>query len=371
MPRNLFTIITGTGSYIPSSVIPNSYFLNSEFYDSNGNKSDTPNQEAIDKCSDITKIEERRYAEDNELASDLGRKAAVKALDNSKIDSETLDYIIFAQNFGDIDPKYMRTNQVPNLATRVKKKLGIKNRKTESYDIPFGCPGWVQGLIVAHRFFQSGDGKRAIVIGAETLSRVADSHDRDSMIYSDGAGAVVLERVASETPVGILSYAVDCGDSSCVDAMGMGESYGPNKDGRLYFKMRTGHDVFEYAVKYMPGVIKESIDKAGLELEDITKIAIHQANERLDHSVVKRLFKLYGTNPTPDQIKNIMPMIISWLANNSVATCPTVLDLLFRGELNNHSLDAGDNVVITAIGAGGPNINSLVYKMPFGKYQNS
>ena len=124
--------------------------------------------------------------------------AAEDALTSSGIDRESLDYIIVAHNFGDVRAGNLRSDFVPSLAARVKHKLGIVNPGTVAYDLPFGCPGWLQGVIQANYYLRSGDCKRVMVIGAETLSRICDPHDRDSMIYADGAGATILEAVASD-----------------------------------------------------------------------------------------------------------------------------------------------------------------------------
>jgi len=112
-------------------------------------------------------------------------------------------------------------------------------------------------------------------------------------------------------------------------------------------------------VKRVPEVVKESLEKAGLTLSDVKKILIHQANQKMDEAILKRLFKLYETKNIPE---HIMPMTISWLGNSSVATLPTMFDLLRRGKLNNHKLLSGDIVVFASVGAG-MNINSMVYKM--------
>ena len=374
------SVITGTGRYIPERVVRNSD-LEEDVYDSDGEKIETPSKERLTKFTDITGIEKRRYANDNQVASDLGYIASERALKSAGVDKETLDYIIFAHNFGDISSD-RRTSQVPTLAQRIKGKLEIKNRKVECYDLPFGCPGWVQTFIHTHKFFQGGFGKKALGVGAETLSRVKDARDRDGPLYSDGGGAAVFESKNSKIPIGFLSYALDGGNTTektkdksklVYEVMKMGPAYGPkkdkekdgekNKDEKLFFKMETGRDVFEYALKYMPGVIKESIDKAGLQLKDVKKILIHQANHKLDEGVIKRLFKLYGMNPSEAQIKEIVPMIISKFGNSSVATIPILLDLILRGRLNSHRLEVGDNIVLASIGAGGPNINSIVYRM--------
>jgi len=265
MAKNLCTVITGTGSYIPERVIPNSDFLSNEFYNPNGERITEPNSKTIEKFKEITGISERRYVEEGVFTSDMAYEAARECLNDADVDPEGVDYVVVAHNFGDVNEKG-RISLVPSLSMKVKGKLGIKNRKTECYDIPFGCPGWLQGVVMVDKFFRKGLGKKALVIGAETLSRVSDPHDRDSMIYADGAGATLLQATESEEPVGILSSVVDCGDSSTYDIMWMGETYGPEKDGRLYFKMR-GHEVFKYGVKHVPRVVKESLDIAGLKLK--------------------------------------------------------------------------------------------------------
>ncbi len=112
-----------------------------------------------------------------------------------------------AHNFGDVRHGNVRSDFVPSLAARVKHKLKIVNPRTVCYDLPFGCPGWVQGIIQADYYIRSGDCQRVLVIGAETLSRIYDPHDRDSMIYADGAGAAIIEARRSDEAVGILAHA--------------------------------------------------------------------------------------------------------------------------------------------------------------------
>ncbi|MFC1815694.1 3-oxoacyl-ACP synthase III family protein, partial [Thermodesulfobacteriota bacterium] len=126
----------------------------------------------------------------------------------------------------------------------------------------------------------------------------------------------------------------------------------------LFLKMK-GHEIYKYAVRTVPEVVKQSLDKAGFSLTDVKKILIHQANKKMDEAILAKLFKLYQIKNIPD---NIMPMTISWLGNSSVATLPTILDLLQRGELDNHKLHSGDIVVFVSVGAG-MNINSMVYRM--------
>jgi 3-oxoacyl-[acyl-carrier-protein] synthase-3 len=119
--------------------------------------------------------------------------SAERALQSAGIDKETLDYVVVAHNFGDIHQDNRRSDFVPTLAARIKQRLGIANPECIAYDLPFGCPGWLQAVIQVDYFLRSGDARRSLGIGAETLSRVCDPHDRDSLIYADGAGAAVLE----------------------------------------------------------------------------------------------------------------------------------------------------------------------------------
>ena len=236
------TIIVGTGCCIPTERIPNSYFLDHEFYDQDGKKFERSTQEIIDKFQAITGIEERRYVSDDLNTSDIAYEAARNALESSNTDKESLDYIVVAHNFGDVRADNRRSDLVPSLAARIKHRLRIHNPQTVCYDLPFGCAGWLQGLIQTDYFIRSGDAKRALVIGAEILSRVSDPHDRDTMIYADGAGACVLEGVKSETPVGVLSHSSRSDTYEHARMLQMGQSYNPDFGGNeLFLKMQGNY----------------------------------------------------------------------------------------------------------------------------------
>lgn len=350
------SIITKSGSYIPNRKVPNKDFLDNEFYAADKTKLTKTNSEIIVKFQKITCISERRYVEDNLNTSDIAYLAAEKAM--SDVDRESLDYIIVAHNFGNVSAEKMRTDMLPTLAARVKHALKIKNPYTVAFDIPFGCPGWIQGMIMADYYIKSGEAKKILVIGAETLSRVSDPHDMDCMIYSDGAGAVLVE--ATDKDAGIISHVTVSDTSKEAYLLYLDGSYNPDYKGDELFLKMFGHKIFKYAVKRVPEIVKESLDKAGVTLTDVKKVLIHQANEKMDESILKRLFKLYNIKEIPE---HIMPMIISWLGNSSVATLPTLYDLLQRGELQNHMLHSEDIAVFASVGAG-MNINSFVYRMP-------
>ena len=355
-----FAVITGSGSYIPTRKIPNSHFRHHIFFDAEGKKLQKSNDEIIAKFKDITGIEERRYVTDELVASDIGFFAAEQALKSSHLDKETLDYIILAHNFGDVRKGNRRSDCLPSLASRVKQKLDIKNPKTIAYDIPFGCAGWLQGLIQANYFIKSGEAHRVLVIGAETLSRISDPHDRDSMIYSDGAGAVILESRVSDRPVGILAHYSETFTSGHAFTIYMNKSYNPDfQDNDLFLKM-NGRKLYEYALKLVPNVIKVSIEKAGLALSNVNKLLIHQANQKMDVAVLERLASLFGMT---ELSKDIMPMTISWLGNSSVATIPTMYDLLSKGQLENQKIKKNDVLAFAAMGAG-ISMNSVVYRVP-------
>lgn len=357
MPK---VIINGVGSCLPERVVKNEDFLISEFYQENGEPFPMSNEVIIQKFEKITGIKERRYALPGQLCSDLAAEAAREALNRSSIDQEDLDYIIFAQNFGELDDEANLVDVMPSLAGRVKHRLGITNPDVTCYDLIFGCPGWVQGAIQASQMIRCGDAKAVMVIGAETLSRIVDKHDRDSMIFSDGAGAVIFQ-ASENSNGGYLSQSSRTDAAAELDYLAMGPSNHPDlKDTSKRFIKMKGRKIYEYSLLYVAEAIKNALDKANLDLSDINKILIHQANEKMDEAIVLKLFKLY--NQAPD-VERIMPMTIQTLGNSSVATIPTMLDLILRGEMEGHSLSSGDHIVFASVGAG-MHINAMVYQLP-------
>ncbi len=360
MTQKIYSVITGSGSYIPPAIVKNKDFLENSFYNASGERIKKTNEEIISKFAEITEIEERHYIDDQYINSDMATFAASEAIKSAAIDPETLDYIIVAHNFGDITTHSMRSEMLPSLAAKVKHNLKIENPFTVAFDLPFGCPGWVQGLINADYFIKSGDAKRILVIGSETLSRISDPHDIDSMIYSDGAGAVVLEARESDQPIGILAHITRSDTLNHAWLLKIGPSYNPTKDDRELFLKMEGRKVYEYALSNVPATVKLCLDKANVTLQDIKKVLIHQANAKMDYAILKRLFRLYGIKEVPE---NIMPLTIATLGNNSVATIPTLYDLLIKNELNMHQLNSGDHFVLTSVGAG-MNINAVVYRIP-------
>lgn len=347
--------ITGTGSYVPSGIEKNEDFHGHEFLDVDGTTFSHENEVIIEKFKSITGIGERRYAQNHLNSSDLGFFAAERAIEDAKVDRETIDYIIVAHNFGDVKHNTIQSDILPCLASRIKHSLRIKNPKCVAYDILFGCPGWNEGVIQAYAFLQSGIAKRCLVIGTETLSRVVDKHDRDSMIYSDGAGAAIVEKTEDEG--GILAHETASFTYDEAYYLYFGKSN--NKDlcpDTRYIKM-DGRKIYEFALTNVPDAMKTCLDKSGKSIMDLKKIFIHQANEKMDEAILKRFYRLYKT----DIPEGIMPMSIQKFGNSSVATVPTLFDLVRNNKLEDHQLTKGDIIMFASVGAG-MHINAIVYQ---------
>ena len=347
--------ITGVGSHIPDVVRKNEEFMNHEFLNNDGSSFGSDNSTIIKKFVAITGIEERRYMSDELVTSDIATLAAIKAIEDADCDPETLDFIIVAHNYGDINSDGGSSDMVPSLASRVKNKLGIKNPTCIAYDVLFGCPGWILGVTQADSFIKSGLAKKVLVIGAEALSRVVDPHDRDSMIYSDGAGAAVLE--ASDNEHGIIGQATATYTEEEAFFIFNETSYNKElQDKTKYIKM-YGRRIYNFALSKVPEGMKSAMEQAGVDIKDLKKIFIHQANEKMDEAIVDRFYKLYDMEVP----KDIMPMIIHKYGNSSVATVPTVMDLVVHGKMPQHKVEKGDVVMFASVGAG-MNINAIVYR---------
>lgn len=358
MNRKTHAVITGTGSYIPEITISNHHFRDHVFLDSEGNRVEGSYKEISDKLTAITGIQERRYAPEGMQASDLATFAARQAVESAGIDPESLDCIIVAHNFGDVIKNTVQSDMVPSLATRVKHNLKILNPSCVAFDLLFGCPGWVQGLILADSFIGSGLAKRCLVIGTETLSRVVDPYDRDTMIYADGAGACVLE-ASNNIQRGILASSSETHAGDEAYFLFLGKSYAPDSDPSLRYIKMHGRKIYEFALTHVPAAMKLALDRAGLTIHNVKKIFIHQANEKMDEEIIKRFYRLYNQRQIPS---DMVPMNIYKLGNSSVATIPTLLDQVLR---KTHGFDSdlveGDVILFASVGAG-MNINAVVYR---------
>jgi 3-oxoacyl-[acyl-carrier-protein] synthase-3 len=356
--KYLNSVITGTGSYIPEVRVSNKEFAQHIFFNKDETAIETLVEEVIRKFKDITGIEERRYATDDLSTSDLATRAAEMAIADAGIDRETIDQIIIANNFGDVIKDTIQTDVLPSLASRVKQKLGIENPYCIPYDIVFGCPGWVQGMIQADSFIKSGLAKKCLVIGAETLSRVIDKHDRDCMIFADGAGATIVEGIEGNEPKGILSSSMMSHTAKEASYLYLGKSYAPDADPRVRYIKMEGRKIYEYSLTNVPTAMKIALDKSGIPAEQIKKIIIHQANEKMDEAILMRFMRLCKLQKP---MSEIMPMSIQELGNSSVATVPTLYDMILKGEVKGHEIHKNDIILFASVGAG-MNINAIVYK---------
>ncbi len=349
--------ITGTGVYIPGQIKKNDHFLDNKFYQSSGSPITDSPQTIIRKFKDITGISERRYAPAHVHTSDMAAIAGWQAIINSKVDPETLDQIVVAHNFGDINDGSCQSQNVPSLASKVKHILGIENPYCIAYDVLVGCPGWLHAVIQSHAWFLAGMASKVLLIGAETLSRVIDASDRDSMIFSDGAGAAVMEYgVSNNKGSGILGCCSQTHSMEEVNYINMAGCFNRGISNALFMKMK-GRKVYEYALTYVPLAMKECLDKSNVPIADLKKIIIHQANEKMDEEIVQRFYRLYDTTVPAD----VMPMCIQWLGNSSVATIPTLYHLILSSQISNHKIKQGDIILFASVGAG-MNINAVCYR---------
>lgn len=349
-------ILSGTGSFIPSIVKTNEDFLTQDFYSEKKSKLPNSNEVIIKKFKAITGIEERRYLKDSLMSSDIATMAAKIAIDDAKVNIEEIDYIIVGHNFGNVKEGENQSDFLPSIAARVKHDLKIRNPNCVAYDLIFGCPGWVEGIIQANAFINAGIAKKCLIIGTETLSRVVDPFDRDSMIYSDGAGACIIEKSDNDNQ-GILSHASQSFTLDEAYYLFFDNSYNPEKREDTRFIKMHGRKIYEFALNHVPLAMKDALDKSGVPIENIKKVLLHQANEKMDEAIISRFYDLYSV----EMPKDIMPMSIHKLGNSSVATVPTLLDLILKNQLGAHQIEKGDIFIMASVGAG-MNINAIVYQ---------
>ena len=356
---NKATRIVGTGSVIPERVVPNSDFINHTFVDEDGTPFPSTNDVIIEKFKKITEIESRRYIREDQVSSDIATEAAEKALADAGWDRESFDMLIVGQNFGDVEHGSRHMDQMPSIASRVKHGLGIANPNCIAFDVLSGCPGWIQGVHVMEAYFRAGMAKRALIVGADALSRVIDYYDRNQMIFADGAGAVCFERQDAEEGKGLLGLASVTYTKEEALYLKSNPSNNTEIDRSERLIKMSGRKIYEFALRHVPNAMKAALEDAGVHLTDVDKIFMHQANAKLDHAVGERLYKLYGMKADLDQV---MPMSIQWLGNSSVATVPTLLDMVRKEKYQGHEVNEGDVLLFASVGAG-MNINAFVYRV--------
>jgi len=311
--------IVGTGSYRPERVLTN--FELEKMVDTNN-----------EWITARTGIKERRIAADHEMTSDLAVNAARKALEMANTKPEEIDLVIVGTITGDYP--------WPSTACLVQDKLGAVN--AAAWDVSAACSGFVYALASATQYLESGHSKKALVIGAEVLSRIIDWEDRNTCIlFGDGAGAVVLE--AQDGEQGILSSHLHS-DGSYWELLyqpGFGARNPASVSGieqRLPFLHMAGNEVFKVAVRSLYDVAIEALDANQMTAKDVDLLFPHQANRRILDAVKKRL-KL-----NDDQ----MYVNVDMCGNTSGASIPLALDEANR----NGQLHEGDILLFDAFGGG-------------------
>ena len=311
--------IIGTGSYVPEKVMTNQDF---EKY------LDTTDEWIVAR----TGIRERHIAAEGENTSDLCVNAAKKALEMANLTAGDIDQIIVGTITGDYP--------WPATACIVQDKLGAK--QCGAYDLSAACSGFLYALSNAVAQIESGAINRALVIGAETLSRIVDYNDRNTcLLFGDAAGAVILE--AQEGDNGILSTHMHS-DGSYLELLyqpGFGTAVTPTEEyvrDRGYFLKMQGNEVFKVAVKMLTEVAQEALDANGMTIDDIDLLIPHQANIRILEATAKRM-KI----PSEKVYINV-----DRFGNTSAATIPLALDEANRAG----KLKENDIIVLNAFGGG-------------------
>jgi 3-oxoacyl-[acyl-carrier-protein] synthase III len=311
--------ITGTGSYVPEKVLTN--FDLEKFLD-------TSDEWIVSR----TGIRERRVAADGEFTSDLATNAARKALEVAGVAPDEIDFIVVGTITGDFP--------WPATACLVQSNLGAT--KAFAMDVSAACSGFVYALDSAVSRIESGRSQKALVIGAEILTRIIDWQDRNTcVLFGDGAGAVVLE--ATEEDRGVLSTHLHS-DGSYWELLyqpGFGSRHPATDDGlktRLPYLKMQGNEVFKIAVRSLSDVALEALEANGLKAADVDLFIPHQANRRILDATAKRL------GLADEQVY----INVDRFGNTSGASIPIALDEANRAGL----LKKGDLVLLDAFGGG-------------------
>jgi len=310
----MYSRIIGTGSYLPEKILTN--FDLEKMVDTSD-----------EWIRSRTGIEERHIASDDEATSDLAYRAALAAIENANLTPADIDFVLVGTTTPDLI--------FPNVACLLQEKLGI--RGSPAFSIEAACSGFLYSLIVADQFVRSGQAKRALVIGAETMSRIIDWTDRETcVLFGDGAGAVILE--GSDEP-GIIynTFGADGRYRELLYA-----SSGVATRHRDEFEVAAlrmkGNEVFKVAVKKLEGLVDEVIEKNHLEKGQIDWLIPHQANIRIIASMAKRL----------ELPMERVVLTVRTHGNTSAASVPMALDTAIR----DGRIKRGDLLLLEAFGGG-------------------
>ena len=310
------SVVRGCGSYLPDRILTN---------DELASTVDTSDAWIVER----TGIRERHIAAEGEYTSDLGLRAARAALENARLAAEDIDLIILATSTPD--------QTFPATAATIQGELGIT--RGAAFDIQAVCSGFVFALATADTYLRCGQYKRALVIGAETFSRILDWKDRTTcVLFGDGAGAVILESregQGTNADQGILTTHIHTDgryrDKLYVDG-------GPSTTGTAGFLRMEGREVFRHAVLNITAVIQEALDAAGLRADDIDLFVPHQANKRILDGTARKV----GISPEK------IVVTLDKHGNTSAASIPLALDTALR----DGRIRRGDLILLEAMGGG-------------------
>ena len=308
----MYSRIVGTGSYLPERILTN-HDLEKMV--------DTTAQWIVDR----TGIHERHLAAENELTSDLALEACKQAIHAAGIDTQEIDLIIVATTTPDL--------VFPSTACILQSKLGIENGAA-AFDIQAVCSGFVYALTIADKFIRSGQNKCALVVGAETLSRITNWSDRSNCIlWGDGAGAVILK--ASDEP-GIISTHIHA-DGSYKDLLRVSGGVSAGMSENTFMQME-GNAVFKVAVNTLDAIVDETLAANNMQKSDINWLVPHQANVRIIAATAKKL----GMS-----MENVV-LTVAHHGNTSAASVPLALDTAVR----DGRIKAGEIILMEAFGGG-------------------
>ncbi len=309
-------IVTGCGSYLPERIVSNVELAERV-------------QSSDNWIVERTGIRQRHVAAEGELTSHLAIKAAARALDSAGISADKLDLIVLATTTPD--------STFPATATRVQSALGMT--RGAAFDVQAVCSGFVYGLSIANALLTIGQHENALVIGAETFTRLLDWNDRSTcVLFGDGAGAVVLERVAAdgaEPQRGVLSTHIHS-DGRLYDLLYV--DGGPSSTQETGHVRMHGPEVFKHAVTRLSETVLEALAANGLTAKDVDWFVPHQANKRIIDSTARKL------GLAPEKII----LTIGDHANTSAASIPLALDQGVR----DGRIKRGQLIVIEAMGGG-------------------
>lgn len=308
----IYSRIVGTGSYLPSHILTNAELEK---------RIETTSEWIVER----TGIRERHIADEGELTSDLAQKAAESAIEAAGIDTGDIELIVVATTTPD--------RVFPSVACALQAKLGITNG-CPAFDVQAVCSGFVYAVSVADQFIRSGQVKTALVVGAETLSRITDWTDRSNcMLWGDGAGAVILR--ASDQP-GIIATHLHA-DGRYQDLLFVDGGVSLKKEGACYMRM-SGNAVFKMAVNTLDAIVDETLAANDLQKSDIDWLVPHQANIRIIQATAKKL------GMSMDRVV----VTVDRHGNTSAASIPLALDTAVR----EGKIKAGETVLMEAFGGG-------------------